>query len=128
MQKEEFPTFLNEQPKIIFGRTGRELLIIVLGIAAAFTLWQSISSLRSEVWWGAICLLVCALLAIASIVFALVNIANRPLEVWTAAWLAYVLTPKLYLYRQLEEDVTPMEQPHETHDQQEKQASTIFEQ
>jgi len=39
MNKEEFPTFLNEQPKVIFGRTGRELLIIVLGIIGAYTLW-----------------------------------------------------------------------------------------
>ena len=38
MQKEEFPTFLNEQPTIIFGRTGRELLIIVCGIVGASAL------------------------------------------------------------------------------------------
>jgi hypothetical protein len=43
VQKEEFPTFLNEQPTIIFGRTGRELLIIVCGIVTGYTTWGSVT-------------------------------------------------------------------------------------
>jgi hypothetical protein len=128
MQKEEFPTFLNEQPKIIFGRTGRELLIIVLGLAGVYVLWQSISGLRSEAWWGLLCLLVCVLLVIASVIFALVNIANRPLEEWAAAWLLYTFTPKLYLFQQLEEENAVIEQPQKTHDRSAQQAQTLFEQ
>ncbi len=130
MKKEEFPTFLNEQPKVIFGRTARELLMIVLGAASSYTLWQSISHLRPEGWWGPSCLVVCALLFISSIVLPMINIGTRPLEVWLAAWASYVLIPKVYIYQQLEEEAVTVEGQQGARDQkrdQQREESAIFE-
>ncbi len=39
MKKEEFPTFLNEQPTVVFGRTTRELLVILVGLTGAYLVW-----------------------------------------------------------------------------------------
>jgi hypothetical protein len=43
MKKEEFPTFLNEQPTVVFGRTTRELLIISIGLAGGYLIWLDIT-------------------------------------------------------------------------------------
>lgn len=129
MKKEEFPTFLNEQPKVIFGRTGRELLITVLGAATAYLLWCSINSILFEIWWEILCLILCGLLAIAFAIFAMISVGGRPLEIWFAAWLTYVLTPKLFLYQQLDEEVEGMDQQQEEiRNQQQRPEQVIFEQ
>src|SRR5262245_25609964 len=117
MKKEEFPTFLNEQPKVIFGRTARELLITVLGAAGSYTLWQSIGNLRTEGWWGPFCIIVCGLLFLSSIILPIINIGTRPLEVWAMAWVSYMLIPKVYIYQQLEEGTGTVEGQQDTHNQ-----------
>lgn len=128
MHKEEFPTFLNEQPKIIFGRTGRELLLIVLGVAAAYAFWQGLSGLLPDGWWQPFCLLISALLLIASAIFASIHVGNRSLEEWAAAWISYVLTPKVYLYQQLDDEAAGTEQQQVAEQQQQEPEHTIFEQ
>jgi len=45
MKKEEFPTFLNEQPTVVFGRTTRELLVILVGLTGAYLVWTNIGAL-----------------------------------------------------------------------------------
>jgi hypothetical protein len=98
MKKEEFPTFLNEQPAIIFGRTGRELLIIACGLSAAYLLWQQLRPLERGIGGILLALCVSVLPAIAAAVVALVPVACRPMEEWFVVWGLFLLTPKLYLY------------------------------
>ncbi|GHO78874.1 hypothetical protein KSD_66450 [Ktedonobacter sp. SOSP1-85] len=106
MQKEEIPTFLNEQPKVIFGRTGRELLIIVCGIVGGYSLWGSISPLLPGAWWGVASVIIACIPALLALVIAMVPIAERPLEEWAMCWLLYIGMPRVFIYKPLEDDDT----------------------
>ncbi len=105
MKKEEFPTFLNEQPTVIFGRTTRELLIIACGCAGSYVIWNNTRVLLpgpGGIALGVACAIAPALL---SIVIALISIGNRPLEEWFLCWLTYTFMPRIYLYKPLEESM-----------------------
>ncbi|GCE49937.1 hypothetical protein EI42_01675 [Thermosporothrix hazakensis] len=110
MKKEEFPTFLNEQPTIIFGRTGRELLIIVCGVVGGYSLWVNCSELLPDLWWMITCAILAGLVVLLSLIIALLPIAERPMEEWFMCWLLFVSMPRLYLYRP-SEDVAEDEKP-----------------
>jgi hypothetical protein len=100
MKKEEFPTFLNEQPTIIFGRTGRELLVITIGLACGFLTWTGLGTfIGGNVVISDIvkAILVGAIVVCAAIV-AFIKVATRPLEEWAFVWLFYAIIPKVYLY------------------------------
>jgi hypothetical protein len=103
MKKEEFPTFLNEQPTIIFGRTGRELLILGIGATLAYMTWIRLGLIIPGGGLGMMVLkaLVTAIPIVISAVVALMNIAGRPLEEWAFAGLFYFLIPKVYVYTPL---------------------------
>lgn len=105
MKKEEFPTFLNEQPTIIFGRTGRELLIIVCGIVAAYSAWATVKDSFPGVGGQILSGFLAAVIVITALVVALTNIGSRPLEEWTVVWLTYVVMPRVYMYQPLEEEI-----------------------
>lgn len=105
MQKEEIPTFLNEQPKVIFGRTGRELLIIVCGIVGGYSLWGSIQSLFPDAWWSVASIIIAFIPVIVAFVVALFPVAERPLEEWAMCWFLYITMPRVYIYKPLESDV-----------------------
>jgi len=100
MKKEEFPTFLNERPAIIFGRDGRQLLIITIGLALAFFSWLRLgifihgNMIASDLVKGIIAIII---VLFAGMV-AFVKVAARPLEEWAFVWLFYVIIPKVYLY------------------------------
>jgi len=104
-KKEEFPTFLNEQPTIIFGRTGRQLLIMVLGMVGGSTLWGAIKDFRPGIGWAILTWTLTSIPILISLVVALVPVAERGLEEWFFVWLFYSMTPKLYLYLAAEEEV-----------------------
>ena len=103
MKKEEFPTFLNEQPTVVFGRTTRELLVILIGLTGAYLVWTNLGLLGSGI--GALIVkgLFSTVPVIGSLFVAFVKIASRPLEEWAAIGVFYFLTPKVYLYMPLEE-------------------------
>jgi cobalamin biosynthesis protein CobD/CbiB len=103
MKKEEIPTFLNEQPTIIFGRTGRELLIIICGIVAGYAVWNSVQTFVSGIGGRLLSGVLAAIPAILSLIVALMSIGDRPLEEWFFVWLLYVCIPKIYLYKPLED-------------------------
>jgi hypothetical protein len=112
MKKEEFPTFLNEQPTIIFNRTGRELLIILIGLGFGYLTWTSLSGFMDDLLGDVIASniikgILAACVVAASGVVALVKIATRPLEEWGLAWVFYTLIPKVYFYMPEEESVLP---------------------
>jgi len=112
MKKEEFPTFLNEQPTIIFNRTGRELLIITIGLAVAYVVWGDLghwipgSSLALGILKG----LIASIFALAGVIIAFIKVASRPLEEWAFIGLFYLLIPKVYIYMSTEESVDPANQ------------------
>ncbi|GCE03478.1 PrgI family mobile element protein [Dictyobacter aurantiacus] len=105
MKKEEFPTFLNQKPAIIFGRTGRELLILAIGLALGYLSWLDISpSLTgSQILTDAIKIIIAAILVAAAAVVAFIKIATRPLEEWALAWIFYSIIPKVFIYMPAEE-------------------------
>ncbi|SRR5579884_3778621 len=104
-KKEEFPTFLNEQPTIIFGRTGRQLLIIVIGIVGATLLWSYIEGFQSSIGWQVLSGALAAIPVLLSLVIALIPIASRGMEEWVFVWLLYAVMPRIYLYVPVEEEV-----------------------
>jgi hypothetical protein len=105
MKKEEFPTFLNEQPTVVFGRTTRELLVILVGLTGAYLVWTNAGALIPGPDIGVMLIkgLFSTVPLIGSIIVAFVKIASRPLEEWAAIGVFYFLTPKVYLYMPLEE-------------------------
>ena len=105
MKKEEFPTFLNEQPTIIFGRTGRELLIIACGILLSVRVWSDIHTLLPDFTGTALGVVTVAAIMVAFLVLAIVKVGYRPLEEWILAWFLFVASPKVYMYRPEEEEV-----------------------
>jgi hypothetical protein len=110
MKKEEFPTFLNQQPKVVFGRTGRELLIIVCGIVSSYTLWGAIHTLLLIPWWSIVSVLLSILPLFVALIVALIPVAERPLEEWAMCWLLYAWMPRLFLYESQEEDLEQAEE------------------
>src|SRR5579884_4262147 len=104
-KKEEFPTFLNEQPTIIFGRTGRQLLIIVIGIVGATLLWSYIEGFQSSIGWQVLSGALAAIPVLLSLVLARIPIARRGMEEWVVVWRLYAVTPRSYLDDPVEEEV-----------------------
>ena len=97
MKKVEFPTFLNEQPTVIFGRTGRELLIIACGSALAYSVWSHINLVGG--FASVVVHIVLTVLPILlSLGVAMISIAGRPLEDWAFVLLLYLFAPKVYQY------------------------------
>jgi K+-transporting ATPase A subunit len=109
MKKEEFPTFLNQRPAIVFGRTGRELIIITIGLSLGYLAWLNISSslTNSPALTAAIKLIIAALLLAGALVVAFIKIATRPLEEWALVWVFYLFVPKVFIYMPAEESVLP---------------------
>ena len=114
MNKEEFPTFLNEQPTIIFNRTGRELLLMAVGAIMGYSLWIDLGNVLhgNVVVVNVVRVLVALLVATLAVVIAFVKVARRPLEEWAMVWVLYVITPKVYIYTPVEESVEMDEQSY----------------
>lgn len=109
MKKEEFPTFLNEQPTVVFGRNMRELMVMLVGIAFSYIVWANISTLIP----GAdLAILACKILCVIGVLagtlaVAFIKIASRPLEEWALVGLFYYCTPKIFLYMPFDDDEKP---------------------
>ncbi len=101
VEKTEFPTFLNQQPTIIFGRTARELAIIACGLSACAMVWESLGALESTLAGNVLSAFLSLIPVIVSAIIAFATIGERPLEEWMFVLMAYALVPKLYLYQPL---------------------------
>jgi hypothetical protein len=112
MKKEEFPTFLNEQPTVVFGRTSRELLILTIGIACGYLLWLDITGPSTLGSIGLILLkVICiTLVAALALIVAFVKVATRPLEEWAIIGFSYLVIPKVYLYLPQEDGERPLKE------------------
>jgi len=104
MKKEEFPTFLNEQPTVAFGRTTRELLLILLGLTLAYLVWLLLGRVIGDDFGSRIIKGLFAIIPLgAMLAVAFVQIASRPLEVWGLIGVMYFFTPKVFTYDPNEE-------------------------
>jgi hypothetical protein len=106
MKKKEFPTYLNEQPSVVFGRNMRELMVIMIGMALAYAVWANLSALLPEPGIGILfCKILCVgVVLIATLIVTFVKIASRPLEEWALVGLFYYATPKIFLYMPFDDD------------------------
>ncbi len=127
MKKEEFPTFLNEQATIIFGRTGRELLIISCGIVTGYSLWANMHLLFAGAGWTALTITLVSMVVILSLVVAMLKIASRTLEEWFFIWLVYTVMPRVYMYQPLEEEEELLAAEKYDNDRNSKSAVEPFE-
>ena len=114
MKKEEFPTFLNEQPKIIFNRTGRELVLIGVGATLAYSLWIDLGNVvhGNVIVVNLVKGLVALIVVVIALLIAFMKVAKRPLEEWAIVWFFYVLIPKVYIYTPVEESAQLDEQSY----------------
>jgi type IV secretory pathway VirB4 component len=96
----ELPLLLNQQVRVLFGLTGRQLLFITCGLATGVSLWEYLSpggpSFSATLLVGC----VCAIPALLAGVIAFVTMHGRPLEEWFFIWLAWLLTPPRLAERQ----------------------------
>jgi len=108
MKKVEFPTFLNEQPAIIFGLTARQILVLICGMLAGYSVWSTTTSMLNQAAWHIGCIGFGCSLFLLSLVVALVDIGAKHLEEWACIWFLYALMPKVAIYRPL---FTSLEMP-----------------
>jgi len=90
MEPVEVPLLLKQETSVLFGLTGRQVLILVCGVAISFSLWQSVPLFQSL--FGVI-LLVCFCI-VPAVVIAFAKIGTRPLDQWLFIVLAWMLTPE----------------------------------
>lgn len=87
----ELPLLLKQQARILFGLTGRQLLLITSGLAISVSLWQSCSSFQLPFF---VLLGICSMPTVLSTLFAFVSIGTRPLEEWLFIVVIWMLTPE----------------------------------
>jgi hypothetical protein len=94
VKKVELPTYFETQPTVIFGRTGREIIIILCGIALGYYMWSCITS--ETIAATALRIFLMAIPIVTSVLVSLISIGERPLEEWALILLFYAFTPKFY--------------------------------
>jgi hypothetical protein len=127
MKKEEFPTFLNEQPTVVFGRNMRELMVMLIGMALAYAVWVNVGALLPEASIGDLILeILCVVVVlIATLFVAFMKVASRPLEEWAIVGLFYYFMPKIFLYIPFDDDEMSDEQRGGINQYQENKASIV---
>jgi PrgI family protein len=90
----EVPTHLNVEDKAVFGLTVRQFLYLLVGSSASYALWGEAAPLGDPLRAAAVG--ICGLTTLA---FALLRLADRPLEEWLAAALVYAASPRQATWR-----------------------------
>src|SRR5919202_4205727 len=90
----EIPTHLNVEDKVVLGLSVRQLLYLLVGSSASYTLWQHAVAAGDVVRISLVALSLATTLA-----FALLRPAGRPLEEWLAALLVFAATPRQAVWR-----------------------------
>jgi hypothetical protein len=85
----EVPTHLNVEDRVLFGLTARQFLYVLVGSSASYAFWDQTLGLGEALRVASVAVSLATTLA-----FALVRPADRPLEEWLAAALAYAATPR----------------------------------
>src|SRR6266487_127258 len=90
----EVPLLLEQQARILFGMTGRQVFLLMSGFVVFYSLWQSFA----PPLWGIVLLLLLCIVPAALVAF--VRVGTRPLEQWLVIALAWMLTPDRLTKRQ----------------------------
>src|SRR5579871_5455502 len=88
----EIPLLLQQQPRIIFGMTARQFLIIVITLLLCFSWCEALQpqTLPQMIGFGSLCLLFSTI----GLTIAFLSIGGRPLEEWTLLFLLWAFTPE----------------------------------
>ena len=113
------PIHLEEEDKFIFNLTGRQTLIIGIGLALGYTVASDFDfSYLSGVILGTVAFLVVVGL---SAVVAFVQYHHRDLEQWALIALAYIDQPKYYTRGRVTIETQRQTKPYESEEQKEEQ-------
>jgi hypothetical protein len=85
----EVPTHLDVVDKVLLGLSVRQFLYLLVGSSACYTLWEQSAGLAAPLRVALVAVSACVTLA-----FALLRPAERPLEEWLIAALAYAASPR----------------------------------
>ena len=95
----EIPTHLNVEDKVVLGLSVRQLLYLLVGSSASYTLWQHAVAAGEGVRIALVALSLATTLA-----FALLRPAGRPLEEWLVALLVFAAAPGRAVWQPREPD------------------------
>ncbi len=90
----ELPTHLQVEDQLIAGLTARQLLRLVTGASLAYGAWDQASWLPQEVR-----LAMAGVLALAGVLFALLQPGGRPMDKWLLAAALFVVLPRQLVWR-----------------------------
>jgi hypothetical protein len=94
------PTHMAMPDRIVFGLTGKQLLITLIGCSIGYDIWLHLSALLMYGIVGLIARLICSLVpAGVALSAAVITVAGRSLEVWALVAWRYLLQPKIYVWR-----------------------------
>jgi hypothetical protein len=98
-RQHEVPTHLNVEDKVVFGLTVRQFLYMLVGSSATYSMWDQSTALPAALRVGLA--VACVSLTLA---FALLRLANRPLEEWLAAGMVYLASARRSTWQPREPD------------------------
>ena len=97
------PAYLNTPEKLLWGLTGRELIIIALGCSLGYKVWANSLFLLDGGLWGFILRLALALIPVlCSVALAKLRPGGRYLEIWLVLWWRFRGKKKLLLWRSVQ--------------------------
>lgn len=107
LQRQEIPTHLEVEDRLLFGLTLRQGMIVLVGLSVGYFLYAQLGALTwplSRFPGGAhppLAVRICVALlpALCSLALAVVQPAGRPLEEWLFALVRYATLPKRYVWR-----------------------------
>jgi hypothetical protein len=97
------PAYLNTPEKLLWGLTGRELIIIALGCSLGYKLWANFFFLLDDGLVGFLLRLALALFPVlCSLALAKLRPGGRYLEIWFVLWWRYRGKKQLLLWRSVQ--------------------------
>jgi hypothetical protein len=90
----ELPTHLEVEDQLIAGLTARQLLRLMIGASLAYGVWDQAPWLPQEIRLG-----LAGALAVAGVVFALLQPRGRSLDGWLLAAALFLLLPRRLVWR-----------------------------
>ena len=90
----ELPTHLQVEDQLIAGLTARQLLRLMIGASLAYGVWDQAGCLPQEVR-----LVFAVVVAVAGLLFALLQPGSRPLDQWLLAACLFVLLPRRLVWQ-----------------------------
>jgi hypothetical protein len=90
----ELPTHLQVEDVLIAGLTARQLIRLMIGSSLSYGVWDQADWLPHEVRLG-----VAVVIAVAGLLFALLQPGGRPLDQWLLALVLFSVPPRRLTWR-----------------------------